>query len=69
MPWWSNRGAVLRHHDSLTGRRDTPSGPADYGIDYDLFYNTTPITAGKTVATVTLPANSAIHIFAVAIKP
>jgi alpha-galactosidase len=52
-----------------TTHRDTPSGPADYGVDYDIFYNTIPITVGKTVATVTLPANSAIHIFAMAIKP
>jgi alpha-galactosidase len=52
-----------------TTHRDTPTGPADYGIDYDLFYNTIPITAGKTVATVTLPGNNAIHIFGIAIKP
>jgi len=49
--------------------RDTPSGPADYGTDYDLFYNTIPIMAGKTVAAITLPASSVIHIFAVAIHP
>jgi alpha-galactosidase len=49
--------------------RDTPSGPADYGTDYDLFYNTIPITASKTVAAITLPASSVIHIFAVAIHP
>ena len=52
-----------------TTNRDTSSGPADSGIDYDIFYNSIPITAGKTVATVTLPANSAIHVFAMAIKP
>jgi alpha-galactosidase len=49
--------------------RDTPAGPADFGTDYDLFYNTIPLTAGKTVASITLPASSVIHIFAVAIKP
>lgn len=46
----------------------THSGSADYGIAHDLFYNTIPITADKTVATVTLPGSSAIHIFAIAIK-
>jgi len=52
-----------------TDHRDTPSGPADQGTDYDLFYNSIPITAGKTVATVTLPGDSAIHVFALAVKP
>ena len=52
-----------------TGHRDTPSGPANYGINYDVFYNSVPIEAGKTVASVTLPASAAIHIFALAIKP
>ena len=49
--------------------RDTPAGPADHGVDYDLFYNTIPITAGRTVAAITLPTSSVIHIFAVAIHP
>jgi para-nitrobenzyl esterase len=51
-----------------TSHRDTPSGPANYGLDFDLYYNSIPITPGKTVATVTLPYNGKIHIFAIAVK-
>lgn len=51
-----------------TDHRDTPSGPGNYGLDFDLYYNTIPITPGQTVATVTLPYNGKIHIFAMAIK-
>jgi alpha-galactosidase len=49
--------------------RDTPSGPADFGTDYDLFYNTIPISPGKTVAAIILPISSLIHIFAIALRP
>lgn len=48
-----------------TDHRNTPSGPANQGTAYDVFYNTIPITAGKAIATVTLPATPAIHVFAV----
>jgi para-nitrobenzyl esterase len=51
-----------------TGHRDTPSGPANYGLNFDLYFNTIPITPGKTVASITLPYNGKIHIFAIAIK-
>jgi alpha-galactosidase len=52
----------------VTTNRDTPTGPADYGTDYDVFYNAIAIDAGKTVATVTLPDDPAIHIFAMTVQ-
>jgi hypothetical protein len=52
----------------VTTNRDTPTGPANYGTDYDVFYNAIPLDAGKTVATVTLPSDPALHIFALAIQ-
>ena len=52
-----------------TNHRDTPSGPANFGISYQVFTNTVPLTAGKTVASVTLPNEAAIHIFGLAIQP
>ncbi|MCQ4081878.1 NEW3 domain-containing protein [Streptomyces sp. RB6PN25] len=51
----------------ITDHRDTPSGPANFGTDYDVFSNTIPLTAGKQIATVTLPGDSAIHIFAISV--
>jgi hypothetical protein len=52
-----------------TDHRDTPSGPANYGTQYQVFTNTVPLTAGKTVAAVTLPEQPAIHVFALALQP
>jgi len=52
----------------VTDHRDTPSGPANYGTDYDVFYNTIAIDPAKTVATVTLPSDPAIHIFAMTVQ-
>ena len=50
-----------------TDHRDTPTGPANFGNDYYVFYNTVPVTPGKTVATVTLPNAQEIHVFAVSL--
>jgi len=52
-----------------TDHRDTPSGPANFGISYQVFTNTVPLTAGKTVASVTLPDQAAIHIFGLSVEP
>ncbi|MDH6575292.1 NEW3 domain-containing protein [Kitasatospora sp. MAP5-34] len=52
-----------------TDHRNTPSGPANYGISYRVFSNTVPLTAGKTVKSVTLPNQPAIHLFALSITP
>lgn len=52
----------------VTDHRNTPTGPANFGIDYDVFYNAIPIDATKTVATVTLPSSVAIHIFALTVQ-
>ena len=49
--------------------RDLPSGPGNYGIHYQVFYNAIPITATKTVAAVTLPNATQIHIFDMAVQP
>lgn len=53
----------------VTTNRDTPTGPADYGTDYDVFYNSIPLDPGKTVATVTMPSDPALHIFAMTVQP
>jgi alpha-galactosidase len=52
----------------VTDHRNTPSGPANYGINYDVFYNSIPIDASKTVASVILPEEPAIHVFALDIQ-
>ncbi|QMU77003.1 alpha-galactosidase [Streptacidiphilus sp. PB12-B1b] len=52
-----------------TDHRDTPTGPANYGISYQVFSNTVPLTAGKTVQSVTLPDQPAIHLFALSVAP
>jgi alpha-galactosidase len=52
----------------VTDHRNTPSGPANFGINYDVFYNSIPIDPTKTVATVTLPAQAAIHVFAMSVQ-
>ena len=52
-----------------TDHRDTPSGPANFGTSYQVFYNSIPIDASKTISTVTLPSRQSIHIFAVTTQP
>ncbi|MBN9620989.1 MAG: alpha-galactosidase [Actinobacteria bacterium] len=52
-----------------TQGRNTPQGYADSQYAYRLFYNSIPIEAGKTVATVTLPNDPSIHLFALTVQP
>ena len=52
-----------------TDHRDTPTGPANFGTSYQVFSNTIPLTANKTVQSVTLPNQPAIHLFAVSLTP
>ena len=52
-----------------TDHRDTPAGPANFGTSYQVFSNTVPLTAGKTVQSVTLPNQPAIHLFALSVTP
>lgn len=52
----------------ITNYRNTPAGPANVGTAYDVFYNSIPLDATKTVAQVTLPDDPAIHIFAVTVQ-
>lgn len=47
--------------------RNTPSGPANFNYTYHVYYNSIPLTAGKTVASVTLPEVSVMHIFAMTV--
>lgn len=49
--------------------RDTQSGPANFGIHYQVFYNAIPIDSTKTTASVTLPNAIQIHIFDVTAQP
>lgn len=49
--------------------RNTPAGPANFGISYRVFSNTVPLTPGKTVRMVTLPDQPAIHVFALSVAP
>jgi alpha-galactosidase len=51
-----------------TDHRDTPTGPANYGNDYYVFYNSIAVDPTKTIATVTLPNAPEIHIFALALS-
>lgn len=51
-----------------TDHRDTPSGPANFGTSYQVFSNTVSLDAGKTVRSVTLPNQAAIHVFAMSVK-
>ncbi|BCJ33758.1 alpha-galactosidase [Actinocatenispora thailandica] len=46
--------------------RNTQSGPANFGVQYRIFYLGVALPPDKTVASVTLPAQSSIHVFAVA---
>jgi hypothetical protein len=45
---------------------NAPSGNRQNGVEYDVFFNQVALTPGKTVASVVLPDNPALHIFAMA---
>jgi alpha-galactosidase len=49
--------------------RNTPSGPANFGVPYSIYYQSVPLLAGKQVAVVTLPQSASVHVFAIGIKP
>ena len=53
---------VMDHYDFFTG-------PENFGTHYDIYYNSVPIEPGKPVASVRLPTELAIHVFAVALQP
>ncbi|MGW4519535.1 TIM-barrel domain-containing protein [Amycolatopsis sp. NPDC004378] len=44
--------------------KNTRTGPAYPTVPYRVFANSVPLTAGKEVVAVTLPSNSALHVFA-----
>ena len=52
----------------VTDHRNTQTGPANFGINYDVFYNSVAIDPSKTVASVTLPEEPVIHVFALDIQ-
>lgn len=48
--------------------RNTPSGPHTYpGVDWWVFYQSVPLSPGKTVKAVTLPSDQHIHVFALSV--
>lgn len=47
---------------------NTPSGPANPAEHYRIFYNTVPLDESRTVESVTLPNDPALHIFGLATK-
>ncbi|MFE7393671.1 NEW3 domain-containing protein [Streptomyces sp. NPDC057582] len=50
--------------------RNTPSGPGDKGRKWFVFYNSVPVTPGKSVAAVQLPqALQSLHVFSIGITP
>ncbi|MFF2250595.1 NEW3 domain-containing protein [Streptomyces sp. NPDC058142] len=53
---------------ATSDHRNTPTGPANFGTGYKLFGNSVPLTAGKTIRTVTLPDADAIHVFAITVQ-
>lgn len=46
--------------------RNTPSGPANFGHNYQVLYDAVTLDANKIVSTVILPDNDQIHIFSTA---
>jgi hypothetical protein len=48
---------------AATKGKNTPNGPAYPDTDYRMYTNSAPITAGKQVASVTLPDNRSMHVF------
>jgi alpha-galactosidase len=52
----------------ITDHRNTQGGPANFGLSYDVFYNSIPIDPAKTIASVTLPEEPVIHVFAMDIQ-
>lgn len=63
-PNWSNGGGIV-----TMNYRDTPAGPANFGVPYSIYYQTVPLLAGKQIAVVTLPQSNSVHVFAMAVKP
>lgn len=47
--------------------KNTQNGAAYPTVAYKVFSNTIPVTAGKEVVAITLPANAALHVFAAGI--
>ncbi|WP_246411221.1 TIM-barrel domain-containing protein [Amycolatopsis dendrobii] len=47
--------------------KNTKSGPAYPTVAYRVFANSVPLTPGKRVVAITLPSNSALHVFTAAI--
>ncbi|HWG25219.1 endo-alpha-N-acetylgalactosaminidase family protein [Actinospica sp.] len=45
---------------------NAPTGNRQNGTEYDVFYNSVALEPGKEVSSIVLPANSALHFFAVA---
>ncbi|WP_157606478.1 NEW3 domain-containing protein [Saccharomonospora cyanea] len=46
-----------------THYRNTPNGPANHGIAYRVYANAVPLDPTRTVAYVTLPSSTHLHVF------
>ncbi|MEV6848018.1 glycoside hydrolase family 3 C-terminal domain-containing protein [Actinoplanes sp. NPDC051411] len=67
--WYNNTAAPGSALVVTTPHWNRPAGstlPADHQVS--LYSSSVPLTAGKTVAYVTLPANGSLHIFATAVS-
>jgi beta-glucosidase len=65
--WYSNAAVTGDSLVATTPYWNEPAGstlPKDHQVS--LYLTTVPLTAGKTVASVTLPGNANIHVFATA---
>lgn len=63
-PNWLNDGSKFGQTPVIhTDHRNTQDGPANFGLPYDVYANSTPLAAGKTLASVTLPNTSTFHVF------
>lgn len=63
---FDNYAAPVPSGDSVVARfdyRNTQSGPANFGHNYQVLYDTVTLESDKTVSAVILPDNSKIHIF------
>jgi beta-glucosidase len=67
--WYNNAAAPGSTLVVTTPHWNRPAGstlPADHQVS--LYASSVPLTAGKTISYVTLPANSGLHVFATAVS-
>jgi hypothetical protein len=68
-PNWLNSGEDFGQTTAIhTDYRNTPDGPANHGLPYDVYANSANIDTSKKVESVTLPDTSTFHIFDLKVK-